>query len=696
MHMYGAVAHNAVRTFRGNSCVLDLRLEQSKESGGAEAGHNTLSFAREAELTHLMRQVAGLNDVSVRIGESGRGSYANLEKRHIVLAMDHALQEMAPFVAAHEGAHLRWTPRLQDIPLTPEQIEATIKKIGLLPLINVIEDGAINNGLLRDFQQVSPNMSAAYPRVQPGEPASSIDHPQVRDVIERMGFVPRFAVGLGALLSDWSESMHAGQSLKVPVSGEVPVYRGAEISDPDIRQFVDRTLSYVRVAESQIPPMGSSGSDKLTAGRNRFLYCDQLIYPELKKLLDKDIQQLAETLAQQAGQESQSQAGNEQGAKQAKDSSPGEGAESESETGAEKSGNPEPGPSEAPSPDPKSKDSNGAPPDPESQRRARELLSELDDAIRDALRPLLDADKQSVPSTAAAVREANNAERQAEREEADRQARELAAKAVRESFLRTLTGWERLAFEVQGQVEEAHGRLADVLVPAAHFNWEPGHASGSKINLDAALRFEATGQGSDSLFMRRLDPQNPDLAVALLIDCSGSMEGERIQEAQKATAFLVELMRVRLELPLVTIRFANEPSVLAGTEDDYRESEVQERILSGLVARGSTNDASAIHRACKALSNIPSSGRIVLMISDAESSVKDKLVRALANADQQGILVVHFGIGPGTSDNQGLYARSFGDLTTANSGQRGPSDFFRVFASEVEKLVLENFQGDDL
>jgi Mg-chelatase subunit ChlD len=196
--------------------------------------------------------------------------------------------------------------------------------------------------------------------------------------------------------------------------------------------------------------------------------------------------------------------------------------------------------------------------------------------------------------------------------------------------------------------------------------------------------------------MRRLDPQKPDLAVALLIDCSGSMDGERIKEAQKATAFLVELMRVRLELPLVTIRFADEPSVLAGPEDDCRESEVQERILSGLVASGGTDDASAIRYACEALSDIPSSGRMVLVVSDAQSSVQDKLGQALAEADRQGVLVVHFGIGPGTSDTQGLYARSFGDLTTAISGQRGPRDFFRVFANEVEKLVIENFQGDDL
>ena len=99
----------------------------------------------DAELSYIAGCTARDHSVKVINGEPGGGSYANLESKLIVLDAEHSDTE-PEFIAAHEGAHIGETVSPKALGRTPEQIREIAGKIGLHPLLNVVEDGAIGHG----------------------------------------------------------------------------------------------------------------------------------------------------------------------------------------------------------------------------------------------------------------------------------------------------------------------------------------------------------------------------------------------------------------------------------------------------------------------------------------------------------------------------------------------------------------------
>jgi len=75
--------------------------------------------------------------------------------------------------------------------------------------------------------------------------------------------------------------------------------------------------------------------------------------------------------------------------------------------------------------------------------------------------------------------------------------------------------------------------------------------------------------------------------------------------------------------------------------------------------------------------------KTIIMLSDAESGSAD-LKGAVQRVAEQGIPVLHFGIGVGTRDAGGHYIHSWGDLSLAPSGD---NSFLEVFCREMVRLA---------
>lgn len=580
-----------------------------------------------AELTHICRTVAGDYSVTVRIGPEGGGSYADLEKRSITLDPETIRSGNGRFVAAHEGAHISDTATYEQLAVSPKELA---KKIGLLALRNVVEDGAINDRFVRDLPSLKADTLAAYPTG--ATEVGFIDHPEVVDFIKKLGFVPRYAVALAALLQDWSELRHQ-VGFRHDYPGEP--YKGAPIEDPHVEEFVRRNLPDFRQAVSLIYQPGASGREMFAAAKDRHMWCEKVLYPELEKLVRLDLKQIARDLSEAAANQ-----------------------EFEKLSKAER------------------------------ERQARELLAGFDDAVRQSLESLFDKNDPA-PKAADVIREENQQAREAEAVAAAQADFAEGGRRLRDALMRNLSPYQRYYYDVVDRVEEIESRLKDAFVPNMHFKWEGGHASGPKVDMTQAMRFELTGQGADNLFQRRIDPTRPDIGIVVLVDRSGSMAGQKIEYAVRASVFSKEIFQ-RLGVKCAIVGFHDYAEILAPFEADTQDSAVQDKIMQGLCLQGSTQDAQAVGFSLKLLEAEGIRRGAIVVVSDADSSEGDELKKMVRTVEDVGVPVIHFGIGNGTVDEGGNYTRSFGGLSvTAVRG--GENNFFDVFAKEMVNLATELF-----
>jgi hypothetical protein len=122
---------------------------------------------------------------------------------------------------------------------------------------------------------------------------------------------------------------------------------------------------------------------------------------------------------------------------------------------------------------------------------------------------------------------------------------------------------------VSSQIDELEARLRRILPREEHPSWRSGHPSGTRLDLDRVLGFEATGRGYDALWMRRVRPrprEKLDCAFGILCDCSGSMAFEKAHAALAGVIVLCETA-ARLEIPTLVLGFQDQLIPLKAAAD---------------------------------------------------------------------------------------------------------------------------------
>lgn len=624
----------------------------------SEAGNETSSSrsrdercAASPELTFIAGITARDHSIKVFIGPKGGGSFANLDTKEIVLdPADCDSVEKRRFVAAHEGAHIGETLSLHQLGMTKQEIKAYSAKIGICSLRNVIEDGAINDRFCIQYPTLQRDTLASYPRVDPTQPIGLLNLPEVQQVAQLLGRIPRFAQGLAGLLQDWSELRHTCGFNRSLGEYQAQPRQGGSVADPEVLGFFDEVLQEARHAISKIPRPGDPVSASFERSKERHIWVENVLYPGLKKLVDSDLKELTRRLVEAAREEE------------------GEGSDDGASGQAKKplSG-------------------------PEARRQAREILARLDDGIRAFLESLKDKVEKSIPSTSEVIREQNEKERDAEvaRERAQQAAN--AEKKLKETLLASLPPYHREFREISAMLEESYNRLMDIFDPARHFSWQIDQPSGSRLNIQRAMELELTGQGYDRVWMRQVDPQYPDLAVALLLDRSGSMgDGVKDLQARRALIFAKELFE-RLDIPTACCWHAQSSDVSLTFEDDIRDEIAQEKLMSETAALNQgQDDALGVRTAANLLREHSSTKKVVVVLSDAQACTGEELRALVRELALEQIPVLHFGLGPGTADTQGYYIHSWGNLELKGNGS---NDFLTVFCREMERLAQGALDG---
>ena len=146
----------------------------------------------------------------------------------------------------------------------------------------------------------------------------------------------------------------------------------------------------------------------------------------------------------------------------------------------------------------------------------------------------------------------------------------------------------------------------------------------------------ARSQYSEHIFSRRDELTLPEVNAYLLIDESGSMSGNSIEQAKAVSAVLMEALE---EVPGVSVR------ILGYTDDKIRDYGADKYSIPSMAGRGGTPTASAINAVTKVLA-AEDGDRLLFVITDGGSCEGPaSCSRQCKDALRHGVQVIGFGVG---------------------------------------------------
>ena len=201
------------------------------------------------------------------------------------------------------------------------------------------------------------------------------------------------------------------------------------------------------------------------------------------------------------------------------------------------------------------------------------------------------------------------------------------------------------------------------------------------------------------LYIKDILPEDiPDMEISILIDCSGSMSGEKIEVARK-TAYTVWRFCQMLKVPVTVLGHDTGGSgvrIFSVADGDSIDGNDGKRIFS-LHSGGCNRDGFALRTALKRLYRSPASDRIMFVISDGlpndgpynfevgKADIRD----AVAKAKKDGISVITAGIGSSAEMIRNIWTegvsvkRAATFLELESNLERLPKSFVKVIKAQL-------------
>lgn len=169
---------------------------------------------------------------------------------------------------------------------------------------------------------------------------------------------------------------------------------------------------------------------------------------------------------------------------------------------------------------------------------------------------------------------------------------------------------------------------------------ERASVSSGKSTMWASIRIDAKGKG--------LENERAPLAVVLVIDVSGSMQGDPIVHAKRSCEIVAELLDKRDQLAIVT--FGDHAGVRIGlTQCDDAGRKLIVAAITNITIHGSTNMHAGIEAGAGLLQTAPAGlRRAMVVLSDGQPNIglssPDQLAGLVASLRPVGVSSLGFGI----------------------------------------------------
>ena len=173
--------------------------------------------------------------------------------------------------------------------------------------------------------------------------------------------------------------------------------------------------------------------------------------------------------------------------------------------------------------------------------------------------------------------------------------------------------------------------------------------------LQADFRRQATGITESRLYRRKTPPTQRSVGFVLVLDRSGSMQGERIANLQRAATVLLEPAR-RLQMDVGIISYDWRAHALKSPTDDLSPAACT-RLMEQLSPHGNNNEQAALDAAQTMAEQIDADEVYIIFVTDGGGDPRITQRIAALEHEHPSMKVVGVGIGPGCTEVPRLYPR---------------------------------------
>jgi hypothetical protein len=324
----------------------------------------------------------------------------------------------------------------------------------------------------------------------------------------------------------------------------------------------------------------------------------------------------------------------------------------------------------------------------ELKDKAQKQLEDLEDKINEDLEGRLNPDK---PESHKERREREEKEREAEKEKeaAEKEKKGLEQK-LEELRREKMTEYDKAYEEVADIINPLYVRLKKFFLPERHPKWRKGFPTGSRLDLEKAMQAEADPRYLEKIWERKTIPHKFDYRFSILVDLSGSMLGEKIEETFKGVVVLAEVLE-KLGIQYEILGFSDTSRIFKEWKEklDIHSREKMAK-MKGWGGEG-TETTEATQRAYQELLKNLGKDNFLITLTDGQpnnaGSLKEELEKI---AKEKKIKLVGIGLGPHTEFVKYFYKAAFSlnkMKVSEEERRQGQKDFAEAFADLLEDMI---------
>jgi uncharacterized protein YegL len=342
----------------------------------------------------------------------------------------------------------------------------------------------------------------------------------------------------------------------------------------------------------------------------------------------------------------------------------------------------------------------------ELRDKAEKQLEDFEDALNKELEGKLNKDK---PESHKERREREKAERKAaQRSREAKEEMEKLEKELERIRKEKMNEYEKIRSEVAVLIDDLYYRLRKILIPEEYGGEELGWPSGKELDITRAMQAEKDILQREKMWIRETAPEKKDYRFLHLVDVSGSMSGEKIEETLKGLIVAVEaidrienLNSENLTIHQEVTAFSNDvlPSPLKKFKERFSKETENNLLALPKLVDGGTNTYAGILKALEDLkNNLGETSNFLLIFSDGEPNydIREQLKEILKNKDgRKGIKVglIWLGESESEADLQNLvqeYGYDFGIVMSAVKPSDPEEKNFAEKLSDLLEDILKN------
>ncbi len=324
----------------------------------------------------------------------------------------------------------------------------------------------------------------------------------------------------------------------------------------------------------------------------------------------------------------------------------------------------------------------------ELKEKAQETLEDFEDAVNKAMEGKLNEDK---PESHKERREREEKEKKAEeeREKTEKERKELEKK-LEQMRKEKMTEYDKTYEEVADIINSLYIRLKRFFLPERHPKWKKGYPTGSRVDLEMAMQAEADKRYLGKIWERKTIPHKFDYRFSILVDLSGSMKGEKIEETFKGLVVLAEVLE-KLGIQYEIIGFSDSVKTFKRWKEKLNKK-VRDRLAAMKSwGGGGTNTTEATNETYKSFLKNLGKDNFLITLTDGKPDDSKSLKKVLNKiTKEKKVRLFGIGLGPDTEFVKDFYKAAFSlpkIKVTEEERRQGKKDFAEALAELLEDMI---------